>query len=503
MPLVDVQSPAQVPNMANFLSKTRLMSARQCLKRLHLENHRPELARISPATQAAFRTGIAVGEVARKIYGTEDSAIIPYGGGLKHALQKTARLLREQPARPLFEATLQYGGVLVRVDVLLPEDDGWRMVEVKASTSQKDEHVFDCAVQAWVLQGLGHNLQGIALAHVDKRFEYKGNGDYGGLLTEVDMREPVAALLPAIPAWIRKATRAGGPNEPDIRIGSQCNKPYDCPFMAHCWPSDTEYPVQQLPRATKATLAAYIDDGYKDVRDVPTERLTEKQRRVQRVAIAGRAELLPGAGEYLDSLEWPRYHLDFETIAPAIPIWAGTRPYEVLPVQWSCHFQKSPGKIEHSEFLDLTGDPPMRRLAESLIRTLGNSGPVFMYTRYEERVIKSLIERFEDLAVGLAAITNRLIDLAPLVEQHFYAPSMAGSWSIKALLPAISTSMDYKHLVGIQEGTAASEGYLEIISPGITELRRAELKEQLLRYCRFDTEAMVRLADFLTAGEAG
>jgi predicted RecB family nuclease len=126
-----------------------------------------------------------------------------------------------------------------------------------------------------------------------------------------------------------------------------------------------------------------------------------------------------------------------------------------------------------------------------------------MYTRYEERVIKGLIGRFPDLADALSAIIGRLVDLAPLVEQHFYAPPMAGSWSIKAIVAAIAPDMDYNILVGIQEGTAASEGYLEAIDPETTELRRAQLKEQLLQYCRFDTEAMVRLTDFLSAGESG
>ena len=86
--------------------------------------------------------------------------------------------------------TLVYerGGVLVRVDALLPEGDAWRIVEVKASTSVKDEHVFDCAAQRWVFGGLGHELTGISLAHVDNTFVYEGDGDFDGLLTEADCR---------------------------------------------------------------------------------------------------------------------------------------------------------------------------------------------------------------------------------------------------------------------------------------------------------------------------
>ena len=59
--------------------------------------------------------------------------------------------------------------------------------------------------------------------------------------------------------------------------------------------------------------------------------------------------------------------------------------------------------------------------------------------------------------------------------------------------------MSYSQLEGIQEGTAASEGYLEAIHRDTTVERKAELKKQLLRYCSFDTEAMVRLVQFMGA----
>jgi hypothetical protein len=56
--------------------------------------------------------------------------------------------------------------------------------------------------------------------------------------------------------------------------------------------------------------------------------------------------------------------------------------------------------------------------------------------------------------------------------------------------------MDYKKLEGIQEGTAASNGFLEAINPETDMVRKLELEEQLRRYCRFDTEAMVEIVRF-------
>jgi hypothetical protein len=149
--------------------------------------------------------------------------------------------------------------------------------------------------------------------------------------------------------------------------------------------------------------------------------------------------------------------------------------------------------MEHEEFLDLSGESPMRVLAERMIECLGDSGPILMYTNYELGVIKNLIEMYPDLEEPLQAIVDRLFDLAVVVENHYYHPSMLGSWSIKKAAPAMAPHMDYAALEGINVGTAASEGYLEAISPETTLERKAELEEQLLRYCRFDTEAMAEI----------
>jgi hypothetical protein len=482
--------------MKPYLSKSRLVSARQCLKRLHLEIHKPELAHISPETEAAFRVGHKVGAVARQIYGSDDAELVPYEGGLGHALKKTARLVTGGPEFPIFEATFQYDGVLVRVDALLPDDDGWRIVEVKASTTVKDEHSFDCAIQSWVFQGAGYRLNGIALAHVDSGFVYQGGGDYAGLLIEKDMQDEVAQLLLVVPDWVQKARVAAGDEEPDVPVGQYCFAPYECPFIAYCWPQDTDYPVQGLGGST-AKLAEFVREGYEDVRDVPPSRLTEKQQWIQHVTKSGRTDLQSRACEFVAGLRYPRYYLDFETIMPPVPIWPGTRPYETIPIQWSCHSEPSPGKLHHADFLDLTGDPPMRRLAESLVRVLGGEGPVLMYTAYEKRVIDGLIDRFPDLQQPLLAIRDRLVDLAPVTRQCYYHPEMRGSWSLKDVMPTIDADLSYNKLQGIREGTAASEGYLEAIDPATSPERKAELKQQLLRYCSFDTEAMVRLVQFL------
>jgi hypothetical protein len=238
-------------------------------------------------------------------------------------------------------------------------------------------------------------------------------------------------------------------------------------------------------------------NGLRDIRDVPSSDISsETQLRVHRITCEGVPEILSGAKAFVDSLSYPRFYLDFETVAPAVPLWANTRPYQVLPFQWSCHIERAPGEMEHQEFIDLSGEAPMRPLAAAMIRALEDSGPVLMYTSYERQVIRGLAGMFPDLEGALRDIDARLVDLHPPTRAYYYHPDMLGSWSIKAVLPTIAPEMDYASLEGIKEGTEASMAYLEAIAPEIGAGQRETTRRNLLRYCRHDTEAMVRLVHF-------
>ena len=479
-----------------YLSKSRLISAWQCPKKLHLEKHHSELAVITPQMESMFAGGHQVGDVAKQLYGSADSVEVAFD--FKTMVAETAALIEGGADFPIFEATFRHENVLVRVDVLIPDGDGWRMIEVKASTSVKDYHVLDCAIQDWVLRNSGINVTSISLAHINNQFVYAGDKNYAGLLIENDLTEEVRALEPGVVDLLAKARDAVTGPMPDINVGPHCSKPYDCQFQTYCWPSDTKYPVTGLG-GSKAKLGEYVALGARDILDVDEHSITAAtQQRIYRVTCKGEPEILDGARRELEALPYPRYYLDFETIGPGVPIWPGTRPYAAIPVQWSCHIEEQGGEIRHEEFLELSGEPPMRALAEKMIACLGDSGPVLMYTSYEQKVIEGLVELFPDLAEPLNRIISRLWDLHPIVKVNYYHPDMLGSWSIKAVLPTINPAMDYKKLEGIAEGTGASDGFIEAISPETDLVRKLELEEQLLRYCKFDTEAMVEIVQFFS-----
>jgi len=201
------------------------------------------------------------------------------------------------------------------------------------------------------------------------------------------------------------------------------------------------------------------------------------------------------------------YHLQecnliFEsTLSTPIPIWPDTRPYQThLPYQWSCHIENKAGKLQHTEYLDITEKNPIRPLADKLIGTLGDKGPVIVYSSFENTVLSRIGEFFPDLSPKLDMVKNRLVDLLPLTREFYYHPEMRGSWSIKSVLPTVAPELSYNDLEEVQGGMGAQIAYLEAINPETSESRRKELVERLLEYCKMDTLALVKLVRYFQVG---
>lgn len=490
------------------LSKSKLIAYRQCPKRLWLEIHKPELCQDSVSTQASFGVGDRVGSIARELYDPKGKGqlIDPHTEGFDVAFSRSAELLSS--SSPIFEAGFSAGGALAFADVMLPARKGgkkvWRMVEVKSSTSIKDYHLDDIAIQTFVARTAGVPLASVALAHIDSSWVYPGGGDYQGLLKESDLTEEAFGREAEVRSWIDEAQAiVRKRTEPEMETGRQCVKPYECGFVSYCESQEpqVEYPVSWLPRVQAKALKAFIEDeGVRDIRNVPDELLNDRQLRVKAHTLSGKTYFdATGAAADLDAHNQPAYFLDFETINFAVPIWKGTRPYQMIPFQFSVHHLLRSGKLEHQSFLDLTGKDPSKAFAETLIAACGKRGPVFVYNAgFETARIRELAERFPKFSDPLLAINDRVVDLLRIAEQRYYHPSQQGSWSIKKVLPAVAPDLRYEALEGVQNGGMAMDAFQEAISLDTSKDRKAEIEQQLLKYCGLDTFAMVRLWQFFS-----
>jgi len=479
-----------------YLSKSRFMAGMQCPKRLYLTVHPPKMAKQDDDGESLpILNGNAVGEMACKLY---PGVMVEYDQGLSAAIKETSRLIADASVQRIHEATFSFDNILVRIDLLERTDSGWILTEVKAATSVKDYYLDDAAVQAWVLQGCGLKLKAVRLMHVNNQFVYQGGEHYDGLLHAEDISRIVFPRLKGIGKQKDAFMQMLAGDMPDIAMGSQCHSPYDCDFCAYCQPDDLpEYPVSILPRSSAAHQQALQEAGYVDVRDIPEGVLENtNHQRIWRVTCSGKEEVNADEVAALKDLPWPRYYLDFETIGLAVPRWKGVRPYMHVPFQWSCHIHYEDGRIEHVEFLDVSGNDPRRACAEGLAKHIGAADVLIAYSAgFEKRVIRELAEMYPDLSEALLGMNERFFDLLPLARAAYYHPSQMGSWSIKAVLPALVSELSYADLEGVHDGGDAQLAWIKAANAKAKERKR--IGDQLLEYCKLDTWAMVKIVESL------
>lgn len=213
----------------------------------------------------------------------------------------------------------------------------------------------------------------------------------------------------------------------------------------------------------------------------------------------GLDELIDRAGvaAFLDTLTFPLYFLDFETMQPAIPPFDGMRPYQQIPTQYSLHVLRSAdAELEHYEFLaDAHGDP-RRAVAEHLVADIPEDVCSLAYNMgFEKGRIREMAKEFPDLAERLLNIADNMRDLlVPFSKGWYYARAMGGSNSIKAVLPALfpnDPQLDYHALEGVHNGSEVMNAFEAMASMSAEE--EAVTREQLLRYCELDTLAMVKI----------
>jgi len=481
---------------APLLSKTRFQSGRQCLRRLWLECHRQEVGQpYSPVTLALFAAGAEIGALARECF---PGGVLVDAQPWEHdeAVARTAELLRDPRVPAIFEAGFVHDGVRLRSDVLARgAGDRWRLIEVKSSTQPKEEHRWDLAVQRHALAGCGVAIESASVMHINRDYVYDGERhDPQELFVVSDITPEVDHVLPEVPAILaqQREVVADG-REPAIPPGPHCFSPYDCPFFSHCASDKPKHWIAYLPGLRPDRFAELAARGIEDISQIPDDfPLTDKQRRVRDAIRVGGPWVSENVGEALARLTPPLLFFDFETIGPAIPRYAGTRPYQGTPFQWSLHIVEPHGRIAHQKFLFDQEADPRRPVAESMLGALEREGVIVAYhAPFEIGVIEQLAQDLPDLAPRLLALLDRVVDLLVVVRESYYHPDLLGSYSLKRVVPALVPDADYGDLT-IQEGTMASVIYRQMLAETDAQKREA-LRCHLLEYCERDTWATVRI----------
>ena len=487
--------------MSIRLSKSKYIAGCQCLKRLYFQVHQPELAaEPDDSADSIIEQGREIGMLARQLFpgGVEVGSM-----RLDQAIRATRELMANPEVPTIFEGVFEGDGVLVRVDALQRRKENyWRLVEVKSTSDLRDNHVEDVGIQSYVLSFSGVKLASVWLAHINRDYVLNGTTvDPRQFFLFRNLTDRVKNLRPELVIRLRSQMNVlAMPTPPEVPVGPHCVNPVVCEFFQHCNQPLQEDHIGYLPRLHASAAEQLEEMGVESIHEIPADfELSEFQRRVCTAMQTGQPWFSAELKTELESLRYPLYFMDFETVNPAIPRFSGMRPYDHLPIQWSVHVQRQPGSpTEHFDFLALDSGDPRTAFIASLCEALGeDNGSIVVYNEQFES------QRLWELAGWLPAYTDRirdiqrrLWDLLPVVRNHVYHPAFGGSFSLKAVLPALVPEMTYEGME-VPNGQAAGVAWQSMISNGVTDSERQAKRKALLEYCGQDTLALVKLLEAL------
>jgi hypothetical protein len=482
------------------LSKSRFVAGCQCLKRLYFQVHEPKLAaEPDDATEAIIAQGREVGMLARKLF--PGGVDVP-SDNLDQAIRATKELIANRDVPALFEGTFEHSGVLVRVDILhRRQEKRWRLIEVKSTTDVRDHHVPDVAIQHRVVTRSGIDLAASCLAHVNREYIYDGGAiDEHRFFKIKNVTRRVEKLQSKLPAELRSQFRVLQMDAaPKILAGRHCTEPVTCEFFDHCNAPLPDDHILKLPRIHSSEVAKLAALGIQSIHDIPENYpLTARLRHACNSVQTGKPWISPDLKDELKELSYPVYFVDFETLSPAIPRFAGMRPYDHLPFQWSVHVQRQQGEApEHVEFLATDKGDPRPAFISALCDALGDCGSIVVYNQqFESQRLSELAAWQPEFSGRISKIQRRLWDLLPIIRDYVYHPAFGGSYSLKSVLPALVPEMTYDGME-VADGQAAGLAWSSLINGKLAKDEADRIWKALLDYCAQDTLAMVTLLEKL------
>ncbi len=263
-----------------------------------------------------------------------------------------------------------------------------------------------------------------------------------------------------------------------------------------------------------------INQGYLNMLDIPEDWIVQKKHQIQRNTIINNKPYkdLSKIKAGLNMLEYPIYHLDFETFPAPLPRFRNEHPYMQSVFEFSLHIEREPGKCDKDRdnyvFLANSFDSDEREeLVKNLVKHIdGTKGTLLAQNvSFEKERIRELADIFPQYKDQLMAIYKRGFDLLWLINTNkkmyedlgfteersslpnFYHRDLSGSFSIKKTLPVFS-NLSYKDLE-VKNGNEAIVAYANYDNMSKEELIKQQ--ESLRIYCKQDTWAMVVILDAL------
>ena len=492
------------------LSKSRFIAGVHCERRLWMLANRPQDRREpTPAEIHRMKFGTAFGRDVTKLFrgGVEIAADHEHP---REALDETVEQLGGQ-APALFEAAFLHHEVLIRADILKRSEskpDAWDLIEVKSSSSSdsssrknRKKYLDDMAVQLYVLEGAGIDVDSISLAQVNSSYERIGELDWNQLVVFEDQSSAVRARSAGIGKeldhFLDMIDQSAMPDA--VHGTSKCE---ECEFSRFCWSAEPDDSIIHVPRISRKKLEELGAMDVRRIPEIPVDfKLTKTQEPIREALRYPDGKLVARdrLARWLDDLVYPIHYFDFETWNPCIPPFDKTRPYTQIPFQYSVHIQDEPGgESSHREYLaDVPGDP-RPDLIKHMLADLGQTGSIVVHhAEFETKRIRELATYSARHASALKGLLDRIEDAeAPFKKNWYLHPGLMGRSSIKVVLPTLVPELSYAEME-VAEGQSAALLFGDMYEGKLKGETLEAARRNLIDYCRMDTLAMVRIVERL------
>ena len=514
--------------------------------------------------------------------GPELEALLPYYNKVEEEALKVAKKYfrgtfiansKDVHGQKLFEYELQGHTYRCYVDIYNENEEEINIIEVKATTNRKyldakekalldrfsdvGKYTHDLAFQRFVIEQalrLAGETRPVNyyLAVLNCQYEYDGVRDAMGecvynkingqeIIVFMNMNEVTEKYQPIILDEVSKLEKfISTPHDisAKVPVGKWCawGGRTECLFCNHCFKR-----LRDVPDTNKANNYIHfrgfksggikdkyqlINEGYWKLDDVPSGWLTSENHKIQRDCFDNGTEHIDKEKMrfWLDKIEYPIYHFDFETFPCPLPRFKRETPYRQSVFEFSLHIERAPGVCDKQKdnFIFLNAecyDDEREALVKAIVDHFEFNADGTLHgtmlaqnTSFERGRLKELAVIYPEYANKLLAICDKSADLIDLLKtkKEFYEPAfgeerakainyyhrdLSGSYSIKKTLPLLVPALTYKGM-DVGNGVQAYITYLNYDSPeptfGIMKTK-SERQDALRTYCQQDTWAMVEI----------
>jgi len=349
----------------------------------------------------------------------------------------------------------------------------WDIIEVKITTGIKKINIYEMAFQKYCCQAAGINIRNCYVMNINAEYILKGKIDPFEFFKITEITASIKKLNLNIEQDLQKITEIiSSDYPPPVNPGKFCSKPFNCPLKKKCWESVNSKSILFLYSINHKMIKKLKESGIESIGDIPLNfsGINEKQKlQIEHTKNGTKYIDKPAIAAFLKQVSYPVFFLDFETFASPIPLIENTKPYQIIPFQFSLHVLRKPkGAIEHHFFLSDGRSDPRPALLANLRDLFGFAknhksfkGTVIVYDEsFEHSILRDLVVFDTGHFNWIFKVAGRIVDLYyPFKNFYYYNSSQNGSASVKKVLPAL-TEKSYDKMA-IANGDIAAISFLE------------------------------------------